>query len=791
MAIEPIEVRRLGVSGFVEDIGKKAERLDWLIRHRRCVPQTYILPFKVYLAILDDPVRGWLDLQRALQRVLDGERRYAVRSSTNVEDELHQSFAGQFRSHLDVCGIPAVLEAIRSIYESLHAKSLVVYLKEAGIKRSDLLVAVVIQEMIHPVLSGVSFSRNPITGLDEVVVEAVRGCGDRLVQGGITPFRWIYAWGDWRERPEKDEIDIAIIQQIAEETEDLAQAYGQPVDLEWVYDGEHVHWVQLRPISGLHEISIYSNTISREFLPGLIKPLIWSVNVPLVNRAWVRLLTELIGPNDIRPEDLAKSFYYHAYFNMGVMGEIFERLGFPRKSLEYLMGLQTSGDRPAFQPSMRTLKHIPRVVRFLFKLWRYDVKLGGTLEELHDLHQILRAEDLQDSTEDDILAHVDSLYQSNLDIAYINILVTLLMSVYNAILRRQLRFTGFDLARLDLTYGMERLHEFDPNAHLHRLRAHFDSLDSTLQALVRQSPFSTLEALEGDAIADFRGGLHRFMDRFGHLSESGNDFSHVPWRENGDLVLKMVLEYSPPPEVDHKVQWENLSLGWVSRRMITPAYRRARRFQLRREEVSSCYTFGYGWFREYFLKLGERLVDRGQLEVREDIFYLYLEEIRQAVEKGEPAQSLDALVRARKQDIAACQDIALPDVIYGDKVVQLPISTLEGDKLTGVPTSRGYHRGPVKVIRSLDEFDRLQPGDVLVIPYSDVAWTPLFARAGAVVAEAGGMLSHSSIVAREYSIPCVVSVPRACKLPAGEDVIVDGYLGTITLVRERQTIQPA
>ena len=68
------------------------------------------------------------------------------------------------------------------------------------------------------------------------------------------------------------------------------------------------------------------------------------------------------------------------------------------------------------------------------------------------------------------------------------------------------------------------------------------------------------------------------------------------------------------------------------------------------------------------------------------------------------------------------------------------------------------------MVRGLRDFDRVQPGDVLVIPYSDVGWTPLFARAGAVVAESGGMLSHSSIVAREYQIPAVVSVPGAMRL---------------------------
>jgi phosphoenolpyruvate synthase/pyruvate phosphate dikinase len=69
---------------------------------------------------------------------------------------------------------------------------------------------------------------------------------------------------------------------------------------------------------------------------------------------------------------------------------------------------------------------------------------------------------------------------------------------------------------------------------------------------------------------------------------------------------------------------------------------------------------------------------------------------------------------------------------------------------------------------------RLQPGDVLVVPYSEVSWTPLFAKAGAVVVESGGMLSHSSIVAGEYLIPCVVSVPDACRLPEGAAVIIDG-----------------
>jgi pyruvate,water dikinase len=83
------------------------------------------------------------------------------------------------------------------------------------------------------------------------------------------------------------------------------------------------------------------------------------------------------------------------------------------------------------------------------------------------------------------------------------------------------------------------------------------------------------------------------------------------------------------------------------------------------------------------------------------------------------------------------------------------------------------------VIRSLADFGKLEPGDVLVIPFSDVSWTPLFTRAGAVIAESGGILSHSSIVAREFNLPCVVSVSHACQIPDNTLVAVDGFKGEV------------
>jgi pyruvate,water dikinase len=89
------------------------------------------------------------------------------------------------------------------------------------------------------------------------------------------------------------------------------------------------------------------------------------------------------------------------------------------------------------------------------------------------------------------------------------------------------------------------------------------------------------------------------------------------------------------------------------------------------------------------------------------------------------------------------------------------------------------------LVNGPSDFDKIQTGDVLVIPFSDVSWTPLFSKASAVVSESGGILSHCSIVAREYGIPAVVSVTGAMTLVDGTTLAVDGYNGEVQIIEEK------
>jgi pyruvate,water dikinase len=303
-------------------------------------------------------------------------------------------------------------------------------------------------------------------------------------------------------------------------------------------------------------------------------------------------------------------------------------------------------------------------------------------------------------------------------------------------------------------------------------------MEEEMRQQVAQADYETFRQLEGvDALQD---GFDEFLRRFGHLSDSGNDFSVAPWRETPELILRMMVDYQAPTGLEE----EKLSFAQLTpwrRALLAPLYRRARRFLLRREAVSSLYTFGYGLFRPYFFALADRLIEGDVIDAREDILYLYLEEVRDVVAASDGAVARDcrALVAQRRREMARCRDVVPPAVIYGDQPVAL--NAHRGDRLRGTPTSSGRYRGTVRMVRGIRDFPKVGEGDVLVIPYSDAGWTPLFARAGAVVAESGGILSHSSIVAREYGIPAVVSVVGAGQLRDDTCVTVDGYTGEVLI----------
>jgi len=213
-------------------IGNKALNLHRLWKKKFNIPKTYICTWNAHLdyqrlgnAVIDS-------LSKELEQSLTPGRSYAVRSSANLEDSGDRSFAGQFTSLLNVCGVEQISQAIQSIWDAAQTEGVQVYLQR-GIQPADrLLMAVIVQEMVEPLFSGVSFSRNPITGQVETIVEAVRGEGTQLVQSGITPMRWVSRWGALLEKPEGEQLTTGVIEQIVLQTNRIAHNLTQDIELE-------------------------------------------------------------------------------------------------------------------------------------------------------------------------------------------------------------------------------------------------------------------------------------------------------------------------------------------------------------------------------------------------------------------------------------------------------------------------------------------------------------------------------------------------------------------------------
>jgi pyruvate,water dikinase len=183
--------------------------------------------------------------------------------------------------------------------------------------------------------------------------------------------------------------------------------------------------------------------------------------------------------------------------------------------------------------------------------------------------------------------------------------------------------------------------------------------------------------------------------------------------------------------------------------------------------------------RHAFLEMGKRLRDSGVIDSPEEVFHLKFRELESLGEKWPPGPKLTGELHAamlKRKELR----ISLADKPLIDPQLYRQGEPAGNQSLRGTPGSPGIAQGPVRIIHDASEFGNLRQGEVLVAPYTNPAWTPLFQRAIAVVVDGGAAGSHAAIVAREYGLPAVMgTVVGTPKLHDGEWVLVDGNQGFV------------
>jgi len=196
----------------------------------------------------------------------------------------------------------------------------------------------------------------------------------------------------------------------------------------------------------------------------------------------------------------------------------------------------------------------------------------------------------------------------------------------------------------------------------------------------------------------------------------------------------------------------------------------------------------YGMIHRYFiykqalLKEAEKLVHVGIIHEKEDIYYLTFEELREVVRTNK----LDyGVIRKRKEECEFYEKLTAPRVITSDGEIivgEYKRENLPAEAIVGLAVSSGVIEGRARVILNMEDAD-LEGGDILVTPFTDPSWTPLFVSIKGLVTEVGGLMTHGAVIAREYGLPAVVGVENATKLiKDGQRIRVNGAEGYIEIL---------
>jgi pyruvate,water dikinase len=733
------------------------------------------------------------DILQAYQRL--GAPSVAVRSSATAEDLPDAAFAGQQDSFLGIVDAQGLLNSVRLCWGSLWSDRAISYREKHGFAHADVKLAVVVQTLIPAESAGVMFTANPINGArDETVIDASSGLGEAIVSGLVTPDHIILRKGrlGWRiieRRLGRREIEVrpragggvehvagsgdagpvlpdVVLRRLARLGAAIQRHFDRPQDVEWAWADGRLFVLQARPITALPRPLARTRRFGMpqsgpsEYFQIRPYPLDMTTWVPAMSAALTKMLP---------------------------LGNAFPRFD---QMWEEEEGVITRfGDWPEMRLSrdllMMPLRLLPLAWRYDPEHWREDPILASTLSRIAALNE----RNLASLSESELLATAREAMTLPEDIVELRsryfprtIFSLLGLRIVLGLLGREDRFGA-------LLSGVDNK-TLEANRQLEILAADIRA-DLALSAIFKEHDPTTL----WDALADASAGrafltkLRAFLAEYGHR-ETGSPLlvSQPTWRDAPEPVLGILkgLAVSPPVTRDVQPVWERERDEILAELPFAPLRAAflamlagARKFPSLREDTHFIMTMPMPVLHQALLELGHRLVPAGVLDRENDVFHLQLDELEQAVRSWPPPKSLVSelavTVRQRAERRSALADVPLFDL------AALPPPQPTGDALlAGTPGSPGVAEGPVRIVRDAAAFGTLLPGEVLVAPYTNPSWTPLFGRAVAVIVDAGSAMSHAAIVAREYGIPAVMGTGDAIsRLRDGQLVRVDGSNGLV------------
>jgi len=782
------------------------------------------------LAGLDWPA----DLLAELNGHIDGLRcqntsmRFAVRSSALSEDGAALSFAGQYRTLLEVEAAD-VAAAVLECYRSLFDEHVLHYHLDHGVPTEPDAMTVIVQELVEAEVSGVAFTVNPVTGNDtELVIEAIRGLGEDLVAGRVRPVRYIRDWfgrdtgtmTTTPEHPTDGPVSEEHLAAVADISLRVQQHYGVPVDIEWAMADGAVRLLQARPITRLGYAGIPDQWTTADFKDGGVSatvctPFMWSLYEYIWEDWLPRYLLDsaLIDPRELRK--LGDLFYGRPYWNLSVVKRAMEVApGYRERAFDSELGVKITypGDGTVTPVTPRTLLRVAKVA----------LRQRKIVAERRDTATALRDE-LLATYETRLAALSEPLDADEVKRLWRQIVVTdyhrseglyfwqiFVNQVHLALARDAIvKVVGND-GYFDLISGLDDISHLRPYYDAWELSRELRADDADLTWWKTHGVDEIVSALDAGATDHRLDEVRVLIERYAYHSVKELDVTHPDYDIDHRAVVDMICDtldlsddHGPHADRHHLGGRYTAALDQAKRRLVRPVagaplgrrtydgfvrrVTRTREMLWWREEFRDCSTRHYHLIRLASLQLAEVLVAESVLERPDDVWFVKAFDLVGFLDGSVTADDLRRLVARNRAYYDSFRNYQPENEIGHTFDGAGEVEPETPGAIRGIGGNTGSVTGTARVIAGLEDIGRLTLGEILVTRFTDTGWTSKFALISGIVTEYGGILCHAATVSREYGIPCVVAATGCTTLiPDGATIRVDGSSGQVLILSENR-----
>ncbi len=715
--------------------------------------------------------------------------RVAVRSSATAEDLDDASFAGQQETYLNVVGEEVLLQKVKECYASLWASRAISYRKAQGYDKQKVALAVVLQQMIESESAGVLFTKNPAGNSDDILINASYGLGEAIVSGIVSPDEYIcvrdgnikksvigskeiqivYDGQGTKKEPVSEEkrklqvLDTELVRHLVTEALKIEAHYNRPMDIEWAVKDGKIYILQARSITTIGDEP--QKHFSDADFAGL------PVIKPVKGRMRENVLFNL--------EKLPKPYFPLDHDFGDAVGKqkevLITEVGISMNAMCCIDDYGISSFRMGGMKPNRNIVHLPGILK---QMKDEDYNIRKSSESLRSCRERLERETALTCVSIQELG--ESLRRMQVligETAYGRFRYAIFPQVLeNISVGKTLKKVDETLNSFDLVEGLDYV-TADVNRAMVDIAQRIKENPDEQKAVVSLT-FSEIEQKYPDISMAFDG----FMEKYGNRSDFNcYCFTSKSWKDDPDRLLGTLraMLRSKDTKILSKQESDAKFEALMKRIKDTIGDKTYVRFKAKVEAVRHYHTIReatqYLWESEFaHCRTLLRSCADGLYASYDDLLYLFAGELFEACRRGQLDDGMRELIAKRKAKRTLAE-------AYWNKCIEESLAT-GNSGIIGVSGSGGTATGKVCIVKSSAEFDKLQPGEILVCTYTDPEWTPLFTLAAGVVVDTGGTLSHAAIVAREYKIPAVLATGDATKkLKDGEFVVVDGTKGIVTV----------